>query len=614
MKPAITANQRIQQWQILLDQAYSKDLPKPNYPKTFCSTQEDLPSSTNDDNNNSNENYNNVDDPFDCSDLIIPETKELVQGVLKGYIQEWRDLDSRLVLQQDQDHVYNDTNDNNDNYLVSRGKKRQRDDDSKRSDDLLNEGWEEEDNDGNSEAVKGEARTSYAGDDEREGGSSSFAPWKNNFNSNRIRLPDFFDYESKGPCPRPLNNAPSPRRRRHKKQKRRQVVSLEDPSKFLDYEVELWKIFQKVPLDKDIEDEAIRGSICTRLLELKEEIDQGYRVYSRLDGHALSRLRKKDLHHWPRLATKLEHNKKGKESDDIDGLNEIDCATVKFEFWRRQVKRFGSDPNKFEIEFLSTQTLLDVHNAIVDCMQDELFEKGLATSKRQTLCDNNHGEVVVDEHPTSSSGFFFIEGTLYSTGSVDYVTPVASWLTNQKKKKNDHKSFWNIRDGEYTTIDQKKMDEVLLGDIPIRLGLRYVHVCHGDVETSIFLSDITMRMKNEITEKSQYPLLHDIWTTSTSSLVHGVGVCEGCHHCPAVVLTIEDELADGGPTPFCRSCYEKLHYHGCVNNDKEEPESTNHAATATTTLRYNNFKVVPMSVLQSFIDLSVGHDSNNALF
>jgi snRNA-activating protein of 50kDa MW C terminal. len=155
------------------------------------------------------------------------------------------------------------------------------------------------------------------------------------------------------------------------------------------------------------------------------------------------------------------------------------------------------------------------------------------------------------------------------------------------------------------------MDQVTLGDIPMRLGIRYVHVCHGDVETSVFLSDVTMRMKDEIIEKSQYPLLHDIWTTSTSSLVHGVGVCEGCHHCPAVVLTIEDELADGGPTPFCRTCYEKLHYHGCGNHEKDVSESEN---TTTTTLRYNNFKVVPMSVLQNFIDLSVGHDSETTLF
>jgi hypothetical protein len=582
MKHIITVNQRIKQWQILLDEAHSKDL----------SMKEQTDPAFGDHHHDEDDDDDGADhDPFDCSDLIIPETKELVQKVLKRHIQDWRDLDSRIVLEQE------GCDDGDGNHFIG-GKKRQREDQESTSDN-------------------GHGESNQDGDF-----FSSSCHWKNSNHANRVRLPDFFDYETKGPCPCPLT---APRRRG---QKRRQVVSLEDPSKHLDYEVELWKIFQKVPLEKEIEDDAVQGSICTHLLELKEEIDQGYREYSRLDGHALSRLRKKDLHHWPRLRRTTRH--KGKKNDSVeDRLDEIDCATVKFEFWRRQVKRFGSDPNKCEMEFLSTQTLLDVHKAIVDCTQDELFDKGLASTNQQVLSgDNSNDGQVEDDLATLSSGFFFIEGIFYSIGDVDYVTPVTSWLndhlerpnksnrkTVNRNKGNDRKSFLNIHSGENTTLDQKKMDQVTLGDIPMRLGMRYVHICHGDVETSVFVSDITMRMKDEITKRSQYPLLHDIWTTSTSSLVHGVGVCEGCHHCPAVVLTIEDELADGGPTPFCRTCYEKLHY----SHEKDEQEitdTTSVAATAAaaTTLRYNNFKVVPMSVLQNFIDLSVGHDSENAMF
>lgn len=408
----------------------------------------------------------------------------------------------------------------------------------------------------------------------------------------------------------------------------------------LDYEVELWKIFQKVPLEENIENEAIEGSIlCTHhLLNLKQEIDEGLREYSRLDGHALSRLRKKDLHHWPTTVRDVAANVRGVMGRKEEKNLEVDCATIKLEFWRRHVKRFGSDPNKCEMEFLSTQTLLDVHCAIVDCMQDRLFEKGLEQQEcsRRKLhhCNNDHNDDECENDSNgdampSSSGYFFVEGTFYSTGEVDYVAPVMSWLSQKKRGGNDRKSFLNISDKE---LSQKRMDQVQLGDVPMRLGVRYVHVCHGDVETSVFLSDVTMRLKDDdhnryyyLAQKSQYPLLHDIWTTSTSSLVHGVGVCEGCHHCPAVVITIEDELADGGPTPFCRTCFEKLHYHDHSHgqNDQtvedagsEQPcaLSSTSDRTASTRLRYNNFKVVPMSVLDNCIGLSVGHDSTNALF
>ena len=122
-----------------------------------------------------------------------------------------------------------------------------------------------------------------------------------------------------------------------------------------------------------------------------------------------------------------------------------------------------------------------------------------------------------------------------------------------------------------------------------------------------------MRFKNEnIFEKNEYPLIHDIWTTSTSSLVHGVGLCEGCHHCPAVVLTIEDEWGDGGPTPFCQACFRKLHFDG--DKDSNGNGNSNGSNDGGGKLRYNNFKVVPMSVLQNLRGLCVGHDYKEALF
>jgi hypothetical protein len=86
-------------------------------------------------------------------------------------------------------------------------------------------------------------------------------------------------------------------------------------------------------------------------------------------------------------------------------------------------------------------------------------------------------------------------------------------------------------------------------------------------------------------------------------MVHGTAECVGCHHSHAVVVTIEDELADGGPTPFCQECFRLLHFDG------EKNSSTNDEK-----LRYNNFKVVPISILENLRGLSVGHDYKEALF
>ena len=81
-----TANRRIKEWQTLLDQ--TKDLPKPT-PINSCS------------NNTTNDNED--EDPFDCSDLIIRETADIVKERLKKHVKAWQDLDSRLVNPDHQD-------------------------------------------------------------------------------------------------------------------------------------------------------------------------------------------------------------------------------------------------------------------------------------------------------------------------------------------------------------------------------------------------------------------------------------------------------------------------------------------------------------------------------
>jgi len=633
-----TANRRIKEWQALLDQ--TKDLPKPAPLLYSCSN-------TNNTNTNTTKQDDDDDDPFDCSDLIIRETAEIVKDRLKQHVKEWQDLDSRLVVPNHQDgrpkkkirptYHLNEDSDNEQSTRTSRNNDG-------------NDGNDDDDGEGtNNQDQNQEDDTSVV--DAPSAGDYGGATW--GFHANRIRLPDFFDYESKGPPPQSQPQSPVPQDSEietgtdshshlQPKPKRRQVVSLEDPTQLLDYEAELWKIFQKVPIEEEIEKEVTEGAICTNILELNQEIDVGLREYTRLDGHALSRLRKKDRHHWPRTRitngngngnahahAHANSNVSTSNNNDDDDDDKIDCATVKFEFWRRHTKRFGSDPNKCEMEFLSTQTLQDVHDAIVDCTEDELFLHGSSNMNGGASASDN----LTTSSPTTSrppsSGYFFMEDTFYTTGETDYVTPILEWLEQDtsnsskrgrpKKNKKCRKSHLKINPHPSFPLSQKPMHQTLLGDIPLRLGIRYVHVCNGDVETSLFLSDITMRFPNEniSLEKNAFPLIHDIWTTSTSSLVHGVGLCEGCHHCPATVLTIEDEFGDGGPTPLCQACFRTLHFDGDKDGNGTNGSGNNGGTNGDSgggKLRYNNFKVVPMSVLQNLRGLCVGHDYKEALF
>jgi len=588
----ITATRRIAQWKLLLERTKNQPLPK----------------------HNENHNDEQEEDPFDCSELIIPSTKQLIKDTLQKHMQEWQELDSRIVVQDNIVEGWQGTGPGHQN----RKRRVQYDSDGNTNDNDGGDGDGDGDGDdgGDDNNANNDSNDNNGDDDHDANGHESdievdgedISPAAGDYggitwgyHANRIRLPDFFDYTSKGPPPQqaPQLSASSTTTPTSSSTKRRQVISLQDPTQKLDYEVELWKIFQKVPLEHDIEIQATQGAICcTNMLELKKEIQEGYKEYTRLDGHALTRLRKKDRHHWPRTQIRNDGAKGGNEND-------IDCATVKLELWRRQVKRFGTDPNKCEMEFLSTQTLQDVHNVIVECSEDELFCKGMKTTARSTVTAAGAA------NPTSSSstqispssGYFFIDDTFYSTGDVDYVTPVMNWLNEDlngpRKKKNKQCRKTYLKIDPTVELKHKRMQDVKLGDVVMRLGLRYVHVSNGDCETAVFFTDVSMRMKNENIKKSEYPLLHDVWTTATSSLVHGVAVCEGCDHCPAVVLTLEDEMGDGGPTPLCATCYGKLHY----DTDKDGSQ-----------LRYNNFKVVPMSILQNLRVLSVGHDHKDSLF
>lgn len=215
-------------------------------------------------------------------------------------------------------------------------------------------------------------------------------------------------------------------------------------------------------------------------------------------------------------------------------------------------------------------------------------------------------------------GYFFIEGTFYTNGDIDYVTPIIQWLDEEVRSEPKNNENNNKKKRKYTKtappsvirsrreylgikrdLDLKviAMKDAKLGDIPFRLACRYVHVFNGDCESALFFSDVSMRMSNENVKEEHYPLIHDIFTTTTSmSTIHESSICQGCDRGSATVMTLSDEMTDGGPTLLCPLCFAKIHY----GKDGE--------------LLYNNFEVVPITVLQNLRDLSVGNDTTDALF
>ena len=509
---------------------------------------------------------NDEQDPFDCSDIMVKPTTQLAHDRLQEFIKEWKELDSRLIV-HDLDY----------NRELGGGKGCHH----KKKRAFYDVSEYDEDQEDNREEE---------GDEEGEfGGDYAGLDW--GWHANRIRLPDHFDYSCKGPPPNRVTQS-----NQNGKTRRRQVVSLQDPTIKLDYESELWKLFNKIPLEQDIEHEASSGSLCRNILHIQDEIEKGLKDYSRLDAHGLSRLRKRDMHHWPRNV------KKGAKSAPYS----IDGTTIRIECWRRSLKRnSGLEPNRHEMEFLGTQTLLDVHKSMAHFGNDRLFEYGKERQQRKPNDETTNSERLEHE----ASGFFLIEDTFYVTGDVDYVTPIVNWLdgdlclrrkpvTKKKKAKKSKKSrreFLGIsRDIELKVV---KMEDHALETIRFRLGVRYCHTYNGDCESAFFFSDVGMRLENENVAKKNYPLIHDIWSRPSITQIQITSACQACDHSTPVVLTLEDEMTDGGPSLLCTSCYLKLHY------DAKEMK-----------LKCNNFRVYPLSILYNLRELSVGNEPDGVTF
>jgi len=388
--------------------------------------------------------------------------------------------------------------------------------------------------------------------------------------------------------------------------RRDRVVSLADPTKLLDYETELHTLLNSIPTEEEIEDDATVGSVCTNTLALKAENEECVRDYTRFDGHALGRMRLRDRHGlpsrvWQSMSEQRDAHQSQQQQQQQQQQQRKTCqgVAIRVECWRRMAKR-GSTPDchRLELEMCGGQTLGDLHRL--------LLELGREASGILTLADGS-GSYDGRTKLFSDSGMFFIEDTFYVCGKEDYSACIIDWLDGPPpapvaaaaaaaaeveggdKKNLDKNPIYELR-RNYLGLPSNSskerrsavpMSTVRLDSLPFRMGHRYLHVGDGDREVSLFFTDVRVVLKGE--DISRYPLVHDAWSPSSSQ-----PDCAGCEQRPAIMMTYQNDLTSGEPTPLCEQCFRMLHYD---QDGNIRPEAGG-----------ENMRVLPLSMVMEWDD------------
>ena len=505
----------------------------------------------------------NVESIFDCSDLIIPPTTELIEQEVGKAIEKWKALDSRVI----ETEYYNDN------------------DGSGVKDDAASSN--------NSDLADGDQK-STAGRPKKE------------------LLPPNFDYQCL--LPPPDNNEDdegnnTSAERKGKCQKR--VISLMDPTKTLPYESELYKVFKSLPTMQEIERRYALGDCdddnaakagdsgtndisdppslsnnfgCQHTIAVRNTLEKLRRRYTRIDAHSLGRMRVRDRH-------SSLYNYSARDVGSGSTVTSLLQTTLRFEVFKPQVEdlRRGSGPdgNRLEVELHGSQrTLLDLH---------------------RTLIEQSPAYKVSNDIP---AGVFLIENVLYTHGDAGEAAAdsiISQWLDkcNSEPKVEDNKeavpsSAAAEAVGDDSNPSQRKpqvvpMVGIKLEDISIRLGVRYSHInlqspkaCDNILSnaSALYVTDIQSHpvhsssssgndKQDQKDDTTRIPIvIHDIWTSSQQSqTTHDM--CTACNYLPATVATVNDLLTDGSltfpsvdnsietvnqGTPLCALCFRELHY------------------------------------------------------
>jgi len=459
------------------------------------------------------------EDPFDCSSVAIPPTHVLVDQVADEFVQRWKALDERKIASS--------------SYSAAVGEQKieEQEESDKASD-------EEEDE----RIDHGEGEQPSRSKQRKHKRKRSLPTWY----EKHIRLPERFDYATKD-TPPPDDGTGD------------RVVSLEDPTATLSYHTELWKLFNEIPSDQTLEQEAVADGgksslpntkrLCDEIAEIQNVRETCYTT----DGHALSRFRMNDRHDLPpegiECSSSINDNNKHARKTVVLAMSEF-CSTLRFEFFHQHMKR-GSTPdsNRMVLEFLGAHTLLDVHRALVELTEDELWEE----AEKAAVTADGTEKAKTSSSTSERSGFFFIEGIFYTAGSVDYIKPIHEWMKIGKREGQTRRLRTHLGLTNYETLPPiRSMKSTRLEDISCRLALRYVHVMHGDVECSVFATDRRLLTK-KAAANLQFPIIHDIWSPS-----HPLPECEACQSRPGCIVTATTCEITGGHRLLCEDCCRQL--------------------------------------------------------
>lgn len=332
-----------------------------------------------------------------------------------------------------------------------------------------------------------------------------------------IRLPPSFDYATKNEGP-PADEGGGDR-----------VLQLDNPSVTASYHQELWRLFQEVPTRAELEEEAMEGLNTPAMTRLRDKMQkfQQEEAKSFFANFGVFRLRDSDRHAAPETAF-VEPSSKTK-------------GTIIFEIWKgmiRQLPKLKSPAEeRMVLEFLGEQTLVDFHRALVELSDDAFWDDNVEANE--------------DGIKAERSGMFLIENTLYTYGKVDYSVPIMDWF-KQKGKHANERAEHNLGI-EAKDIQVQPMKNVRLEEIPMRLGLRYLHVHSGTVKSQVFLIDRRYGYPRQPSIARKYPAIHDMWVNGWN-----MSDCEGCKRRGTVLATSLACHVTDGHKALCRVCADLL--------------------------------------------------------
>jgi len=460
------------------------------------------------DDDNDDEPVVEQQDPFDCQAIVIPSVNTLVEQVLDEFAGRWEELDYRKIVDSGPSVVDGNNDDDDD----------------------------DDDDDGDNAQEKGDEGTDDTNTNTATQDDSNDPPIKKKSRKkpilNHLTLPPNFDYATRL-AQAPVDDGSGDR-----------VVNLLNPNETFSYERELWNLFASVPTVDDIHQQLLDGveESMPHASTVTKEVLHAFGVNFRADGHALSRMRYNDRHEMVPLL--LRHSKTQAVTEN---LLSADKSTIRFECWKKSLKR-GSSPeeNRAVLEFLGSQTLLELHRTIVELMQDRLW--GMSPTDDETTntrASTTHNDI----NSQSASGCFFIENQFYTFGSVDYAATIQKWLSASQARKTV------LGISRSSPLQQIEMKDVKLKDIPWRFNVRYFHVHHGDVECAVYVTDL--RHGSSVTTPEgkplAFPFIHDCWPPSIPYML-----CDACAKLPTSVLTSTKCTITQGHRGLCIACYNRL--------------------------------------------------------